>query len=168
MAVADDVDIRPLSQDLGMDWPFLMQPSVARQPLAGKVDQYEIFRALDFAQPDAGPLKPHPASTGIAQRQMAERHVSMAFDVQDATAMSEFGQRRVQILIEHRIFPASQVTLDLAAFDRDGRRIECRRDIANLLLGERTAGFAQPKRHLQIDPGAQDLRRGTAAMRRFY
>jgi len=43
----------------------------------------------------------------------------------------------------------------LAALDRDSGRVEGCGDIADLLLGRGTAGFAQAKREFRIDSGAQ-------------
>ena len=81
-----------------------MAAAAAGDLLAVPIDQDEIVRAQDFAQPDLIALHPETAATGFAHREMAERHVAVAFHVENPAGARRLGQAlaRCGIHVGHR------------------------------------------------------------------
>src|SRR5215468_1760922 len=91
----DDVNVRPCVQNFGMDGPFGMPPAAASDLAAVPVDQYEIVGSRHLAEPDAVALHPEAASAALAHRQVAERHIAVAFHLENPTGARGLGEALV-------------------------------------------------------------------------
>src|SRR5262245_55541308 len=82
-----------------MDGPFGMPPAAASDLAAVPVDQHEIVGSRHFAEPDAVALHPEAAPAALAHRQMAERHVAMAFHLENPTGARDLGEALVGLYV---------------------------------------------------------------------
>jgi hypothetical protein len=96
MAVDDHLDIGANAQNLGMDRPLAMAASASGNLLSVPIEQHEVVRAYHFTKPNTIALHPETPSFRIPQREMAERHVTVAFQLQDPACPRGFSQRGVQ------------------------------------------------------------------------
>ena len=65
--------------------------------LAVPIDQDEVAGTHDLAEPDAVALEPETLAVGIAQRNMAQRHVAVAFHLENTAGARELVQGLAQL-----------------------------------------------------------------------
>ena len=92
-----------------------MAPAAAGDLPPVPVDQHEIVGAQHLAEPDPVALHPEPAPARIAQRQMTERHVAVAFHLENPA-----GARSLRELLAGR-----RVHVDHRILSSSGRRSDC-------------------------------------------
>src|SRR5579862_2826757 len=92
MGVDHYVNVSARAKNLGMDRPLGMAPAAAGDLLAVPIDQHKVLRSQNFTEADLVALHPESAATGVAHREMAERHVAVSLHVENPAGARRFGQ----------------------------------------------------------------------------
>src|SRR5262249_58580165 len=79
--------------------PFATPPAAAGNLTAVPVDQHEIVGSLHLAEPNAVALHPEAAPTALAHREVAERHVAVAFHLENPAGARSLGEALASLCI---------------------------------------------------------------------
>src|SRR5260221_13131794 len=83
-----------------MDRPFEMADALAAQHLAVEVDENEVL-VEGLLEADIAALQPQPAAPRVAVGEVAERHVVVALEIEDAMGPRDVEQGASHLVVLH-------------------------------------------------------------------